>query len=176
MPLVTPQRGITAFPSHAIAVDTFGTLGGAQGYTSSGTYPTADLAIYIPVRVVVSVTVLKIHIGTGTASGNLDVGLYSSTGSRLVSSGTTAITGTGQTVDVTDTSIGRGLYYIAITVDNTTATFARYAPGSVPTPGFGVLVQQLSASGTLPTTATWTNAFVLSFVPYLALLLEGTVA
>jgi hypothetical protein len=50
-----------------------------------------------------------------TASGNMDVGIYDYAGTRLVSSGSTAQSGTSafQDFDITDTLLGPGIFYLA---------------------------------------------------------------
>lgn len=95
----------------------------------SAAYPAANRALFAPVYVHNPITVSKIVAHNGAAvSGNIDVGIYIPneddpiTATRLVSSGTTAQTGTSvrQVFDITDTSLGRGTYYLAVAMDNTT--------------------------------------------------------
>lgn len=95
---------------------------------ASTTYPTANLAIYIPFVIDEPLTVQRLFWANGTvASGNVDIGVYSVDGTRLVSSGSTAQSGPNahQSVDVTDTLLGRGVYYIGVSMDNTTGTLFR---------------------------------------------------
>lgn len=94
-----------------------------------------------------------------TASGNLNLGLYDIAGTRLVVSGSTAQSGTSavQLTNVTDTSVGAGVYYVALVMDGTTGTAFRFAP---PTAGLCACIgiaQQASAFS-LPATATFASA------------------
>jgi hypothetical protein len=176
MALTIPATGVLGDHHHAITVTESGTQNVAATFALAGAWPTSDLAIYVPVRVKRRVVVVKLHVGTGSASGNLDVGVYNESGTRLVSSGTTAQASSGQTVDVTDTTIGPGLYYLALVADNTTGTFNRMAPAAPICVGQGLLSQQLGAGGTLPTTATWAIDQTLAYSPFVAMLLDPTVA
>ncbi len=126
--------------------------------TSSATWPAANRAIYAPVCVQQTVTVKKMALLVATQSGNLDVGIYSETGTRLVSSGSTAVAAAGlQSVDITDTTLSPGVYFLAMCVDNTTAAFTR---GIVPVVAQQIAGVQQQAVGavTLPATATFANA------------------
>lgn len=87
-------------------------------------------------------TVSKIYFRVGTASGNMDVGVYDDNGTRLTSSGSTAVPTAAQTVSLTVPAINLSpgiKYWVAIACDNVTAAFgqpasasaAPLAPGSV---------------------------------------------
>jgi hypothetical protein len=141
--------------------------------SAAAAYPTADLAIYTPVLVMVRVVVLKLFVAVASASGNLDVGLYDAAGIRLVSSGTTAAA-VPFTPDVTDTTIGPGLYYLAVVADNTTVTITRDSDAAPVCAATGLLTEQLGAGGTLPATATWVVPQTLAYYPVVAASL-GTV-
>jgi hypothetical protein len=145
---------------------------------ASAAWPTQYLAIYIPVRVKRRVVVRKLGIANGaTASGNLDLGLYDAIGTRLVSAGSTAQSGTTteQVIDITDTIIGPGLYYLAACMDGTTGTTARYAPTAPYLCSIGVLTEAVG-SVTLPATATWTVNQTLAYYPILYAFTGTTVA
>jgi len=147
--------------------------------SSSAVYPTADLAIYIPVVVAEPVVIRKLATANGTAvSGNLDVGVYDARGTRLVSAGTTAQSGTTteQVIDVTDATIGPGLFYLAVTLDNTTGTFFRGGPVAPLAASIGILSEQLGTGAALPSTATWAVAQALAYIPHIAMLIEATAA
>jgi hypothetical protein len=128
---------------------------------TSTAWPSANHAFYIPWRVPVPVTVYKMATGSGatTGSNNFDVGIYDCFGNRLVSSGATAKGNSVEhIIDVTDTRIGPGLYYLAMSADNT-GNYVMVTPaGTSPVPLqkvrlYGVL-QQASAY-TLPNPATF---------------------
>jgi hypothetical protein len=98
----------------------------------------------------------------GTAvSGNIDVGIYIPdennpvTVTRLVSGGGKAQAGTSakQSYDITDTVLGRGTYYFAMSLDNTTGTLAgpNWASAFV---AAGVGAAVVETAYPLPATAT----------------------
>lgn len=63
------------------------------------------------------------------ANGNLDVGIYTDDGARLVSAGPTAQVGvnTYQVVNIGDITLGPGFYYMAIAMDNIVGTIFQQA-------------------------------------------------
>jgi hypothetical protein len=145
---------------------------GVIGAPVSATYPTASLAMYIPFRITDPLLVTTMFCFNGTVvSGNVDVGIYDIAGTRLVSKGTTAQAGVSaiQTFDITDTLIGAGLFYMAIAVDNITATLYRYAPGGNAQLALVAcgLAQQASAF-VLPATATFAS-YANAYVPFFGL-------
>lgn len=127
---------------------------------SNSSWSAANRAIYVPVRVPFRVTIAQIIIGAGaTASGNFDVGIYTRDGSRLVSSGSTAKGSlTEQVIDITDTDIGPGLYYLAMAADGT-GVYSQYSfLGASPLPlqkarMVGALMEE--SAFPLPATATF---------------------
>lgn len=122
-------------------------------------HPSANRAIYVPFHLTESMTVYKMAIGNGaTVSGNLDLGVYSEAGIKLVSSGSTPQAGTGtlQEVDITDTLLVPGRYYMAIALDNATGTYLAFTDGTLsPYKLFG-MAQQATAFP-LPATATFAS-------------------
>ncbi len=101
----------------------------------------------------------------GTVSGNVDVGVYTSEGTKVVTSGTTAHTGTSTTqiFDITDTLLNPGLYYLACAFDNNTALIAHsgnLAINNARTVG----IRQASSSFVLPTAVTF-EALASAYVP-----------
>lgn len=67
-------------------------------------------------------------INGGSPGGNVDVGVYDSSWNRLVSTGSTAGSGATawQWVNVTDTYLRGGRYYLVCSRDNTTASRLTY--------------------------------------------------
>ena len=139
----------------------------------SGNYPAANRAFYIPFRLDAADTFVKLFVANGaTASGNIDVGVYSESGTRLLSTGSTAQSGTNtlQLFDITDTAFGPGYFYMAIAMDNTTGTVMQSQPGgaaranSIATWG----VKQEASAFPLPATATFANGNAL-FMPLFGL-------
>src|SRR5262245_52265293 len=62
---------------------------------ATNTWPSANLAIYIPVLVQSTMTAYQIVFVVGTQSGNCDVGIYDELGNRIVSKGSTAVAASG---------------------------------------------------------------------------------
>jgi len=138
----------------------------------STAWPSANLAIFIPIRVPSPVMVCKLAMGAGaTAAGNFDMGIYDRFGNLLVSSGATAKSATTeQILDVLDTRIGPGLYYLALSADGTNNYTCWTGNGTAPAP-----VEKARLCGTLematayplPATATFA-ARTTAAIPALA--------
>jgi hypothetical protein len=144
---------------------------------ASTAWPSANLAIFVPVRVPVPVTVCKLAVGAGaTAAGNFDVGIYDSAGNKLVSSGATAKgSSTEHIIDVTDTVIGPGVYYLALAADGTNNYIMVTPAGTSPVPLqktrlYGIVA--MATAYTLPATATFAASTLEPF-PSIAAYLRG---
>ena len=129
------------------------------GGPGSGTIVAANMALFYPFRNPWPITVTKVWVANGAGvSGNWDVAVYDESWARLVSAGTTGQSGANvlQAVDVTDTVIGRGRYYLSIVGSTlTTATYVRSAPAAGILQSLGCLQQDISGIGfPLPATAT----------------------
>lgn len=87
---------------------------------------TANRATYAPCTIPAACTVTGVRIDVLTQSGNISVGLYDESGSRVATSGAVACPAAGvQSVSFTGTySAAAARYYIGFSCDNTTATFA----------------------------------------------------
>ena len=123
----------------------------------AGAWPSANLAIFVPWRVVAPTWARRVWYASGNATGNVDVGIYRDDGSLVVSSGATA-QGSGNVVNfinITDTRIPPGDYFLGISFAsataqpfrNTTALFSRVQG-----------VCQMAAAHPLPATATFAAA------------------
>lgn len=128
-PLLSHHRVTLSTMSLASLAPNFG-----ANTPGSAAWPAANRAIYIPFKVSEPILVKRLFVYNGaTASGNADIGIYSSRAAdrlpdvRLVSAGSTAQAGTSdlQVFDVTDTWLGPGLFYWAFALDNTTGTVTR---------------------------------------------------
>jgi len=132
----------------------------AFGLTNAGTtWPSANLAIYIPFVLQSPITVVKMFVLNDDAvSGNIDVGIYNTDGTRLVSSGSTthADTNAMQVFDVTDTTLAAGYYFFACALDNTTGKLSRWPVPSDRERAMGIHVQ--TSAFALPSTATFAAA------------------
>lgn len=88
-----------------------------------GPADTANKALFVPFYLPTDAVLRRIGWGNGAAvSGNVDAGVYRQDGGRVVSTGSTVQSGTDsiQTVDITDTALAPGLYYMACVISNTT--------------------------------------------------------
>lgn len=90
--------------------------------------PAANRVILVPFSLPVGQTIDRVHFRAGaTRSGHFDVGVYDSSGILLVSKGSTlcsTLTASAvNEVTFTPTALDPGAYFLAFTVDNTTATF-----------------------------------------------------
>jgi len=121
-------------------------------------WPTANLVIYVPVVVLAPITAYQMGIRVVTQSGNLDIGIYDEMGNRLVSAGSTAVAVAGvQAVNITDTPLTPGVYFLALCIDNTTASVGSTGvPTALQLQTFGIQ-QQALGSVTLPNPATFAN-------------------
>lgn len=133
---------------------------------TSAVWPTANRAIYVPFTLDVGVLVTQMFTHNGAAAAdNIDIGIFNSAGTKLVSSGSTAQSGTNtlQIFDVTDTPIGPGYFFMGLAMDGTTGTIFRAAPGSHVLASYGIKTE--TSAFALPATATFSNAAV-AYLPY----------
>lgn len=160
----TKLRGLA--PTRTI--DAFGLYGISNSGTapSSGTFPTANKVFYCPVRTPCPLTVALFYAYNGaTVSGNIEVGLYSIDGVRLATSGSVAQAGTNgaQIFDIADKFVGEGVFYLAVSMDNTTGTLFRTANPALLNAAMGMLVETTVSFG-LP--AIWSpGTMVDAFMP-----------
>lgn len=133
---------------------------------SAAAWPAANLAIYIPFRVAGIAIATKIfwYNGATVGTNSVDVGIYDAQGNKLVSSGSTLTAGVSslQSADITDTTLRRGLYFMAMAVNGTTDTFSRASSVDVRHLR-GVAMYQQATAFNLPTTAVFaavTNAYL----------------
>jgi hypothetical protein len=155
---------ITPWSYQSIGVELFGT---GLATPATNNFVTVNLAVFIPFGVPEAVTITKLFWGNGAAvAGNLDAGIYDTAGNRLVSTGTTAQSGTTtlQVIDVTDTTLARGLYYLAFASD--TSGITQKVIAALPAAGipqsFGLL--QMASAFVLPNPATFAK-YASAFVP-----------
>ena len=85
----------------------------------------------------------------------MDAGVYDEAGSLVVSTGTTTQTTVSvlQAVDVTNTPIGPGIYYVALALDNTTGQIQGNALSAPVARALGA--QEMDSAFVLPSTATF---------------------
>lgn len=149
-------------------------LMGDGGINTSTAWPSANRAILIPFRLPRLMTAYQMSIGAGaTATGNFDVGIYDAAGNRLVSSGSTA---KGNSVEhilnITDTPLGPGLYYMALAANGTN----NYICSTVSSNAAllkAVGVRQASSAFALPSTVTF-ETVASNVIPGIAVYLRST--
>lgn len=147
----------------------------SASFNASGTWPSANRAIYIPFQIETEITAFQMAVYVGTQSGNLDVGIYDVNNVRLVSTGSTAVGAAGiQLLNIADTTLSPGYYYMALCVDNTTAAFRRITQPDVLTLEVtGVQTQDVGAV-TLPNPSVFANP-PTAYLPLLTIATKSTV-
>lgn len=143
---------------------------------ASNAWVTANLAVYIPLVIEETITVVKMSIRNGATmagTNHCDVGIYDSSANgkpfrRLVSSGSTVNTGvsTIQTLDIIDTVLTPGLYYLALALDNNSDHIWGRSNGVSEASGAPMFSQ--SSAFALPATATPVQTTV-GLMPVIAL-------
>ena len=156
---------ISAISSEALGPEFTRAL--ALASPSSSTW-VANLAVFVPFGLSRPFLVREVWWYNGSAAGNnVDVGVYSTAGTRLFSLGSTAsgansavITSSG----MTDFTLGVGDYYMAFACDGTTNDVGAWAPAANNAAAFGV--GEMASAFALPSSATivpLTNALLPHF-------------
>ncbi len=150
---------------------------GLNGYASAAwSGIAANTAVFIPFSVAKRITFTTLFIVNGaTVSGNVDVGIYDSNGTLIVSKGSTAQAGASalQKFTVTSTTIGPGVYYLAVVFDNTTGTIYKTIIGQALRTKLTGMAQMASA---FPLPATVTFATIgQDFVPMVGLSVRSSI-
>src|SRR3972149_8804009 len=169
-----------ASPTVICSVSSPESLGVELGAFSQGLSATALVALnvyYIPFRLAAPMVARQMFIENGgTISGSFDVGIYSQDGSRLVNSPSGSVAHAGgnvlQIVDITDTLLLPGRYYMALVFDNGSALVMRgsFSPTAAVV---GILNQTLGALP-LPATATFAEP-TLGTIPVLGITSKVTI-
>ena len=100
---------------------------------ASAVWPAANRTLYFPFELEQPMLVEQFQWHNGsTVNGNVDMGIYTESGVRLVSTGSTVQAGVSaaQLVDVSDTLLDRGVFYCALAHSSATSTVLRAAVGS----------------------------------------------
>jgi hypothetical protein len=146
-------------------------VGFVWGAIASAVWVSANRALFVPFAIAEPMLAEKMFWANGTVVGtdSIDVGIYTTeaTPVRLVSGGGTLSAGisTVQEVNITDTVLLPGAYYMAMVCNSaTTATFLRWAPGHL---GMCRLagMAEMAAAYVLPSTATLAAISTL-YVPF----------
>lgn len=125
---------------------------------TSNAWSSANRAIYIPIHIAVTTVARRLWLAVGTTGGtnSVDMGIYDSAGNRLVSDGghTVGTASQVQFLNITDTTLQPGAYYIGIAYNGTTAHIMTHnAPNTDEARLVGILQQ--ATAYTLPNPATF---------------------
>jgi hypothetical protein len=131
----------------------------ATAAPASVAHGTANLARFYPFVLSEPIMVVKMWWYNGaTANGNTDIGIYDESGTKLLSMGNTA-QGTInilQEVNVTDTWLGRGRFYMGLSSSSATATYFSNVISVQLSKMLGWA--QMATANVLPATATYAAA------------------
>jgi hypothetical protein len=165
----------TLLPASVIHPESMESLGanwrttGANALTSAGsaTWPADDLALYVPFSLNRPMLAVKVWWFNGATLGaDADVGIYSFDGTRLVSAGATAQSGTNQIqiVDITDTRLGAGDFFMGLSLSVATATVLRSTvTGAYLLRALGMFEE--AGANPLPATATFAT-LTQAYIPF----------
>lgn len=144
-------------------------------FSVAAAWPAANRALYTPFLIETTVTAYKMAFEVGAQAGNCDVGIYDELGNRLVSKGSTAVGAAGlQVIDIADTVLTPGVYYMAMNVDTTTTlTIARVNPQVLLTQ-VGGMQQQAVGAVTLPNPAVFANP-ASAYIPSMSVAFKVTI-
>lgn len=141
---------------------------------ASAAWPAANDALFMPLVLFRPALVKRLFVANGaTAGNNVDMGIYSADGSKIVSIGSTAQAGTSvlQFFDIADTYLSPGQYYLALAFDGTTATIKRISLAVIRLKQMGVM--KMASAFALPAAATFATV-TSSVFPLCGLDLGGT--
>lgn len=126
-------------------------------------WPAANMAFYIPFEVYHTIKLTFAGYRNNTATGNIDLGVYDAHGTRLVSTGSTAIPGSNVLHSVAiSVTLTPGIYYMAMAYDGT-GNISRYASSSTLQRFITTGCYQQASAFPLPATATFatlTNNYI----------------
>jgi hypothetical protein len=167
-------------PAHWHSIDTYSSsiFPANENAQTGDSWPSVNMAIYVPYLVQARGTVRKLwYYSTSTGGGNIDIGLYDATGTRLASSGSTAksLTSAPVVLDVTDVVIGPGIYYVALVASSATSNnFWAWLPSAPMAAAIGVYTE--ASALPLPATATFALTQTLAYVPVMGMFLNTAVS
>lgn len=153
-------------PSVVISAASYEALGGpnlwrliSTSTPGSAVWPAASTMIAYPFSVSQICIAVKMWLQNGaTASGNIDIGLYTDAGTLIVSKGSTAQSGAGtrQDFDITDTALSPGIrYYMGLVMDGILGTAVRAVAGTAASQLAALGVVQVASNFPLVTGVTF---------------------
>lgn len=139
---------------------------------------TANRILYVPFWLDTPATAYQMFWVNGVVAANhVDMGIYNRDGVWLVNAGSTVIGGSNnapQLLDITDTPLSPGEYYMAFWIDSATPTIKIWSIAGRFLASMGCF-ETLSATGGLPTsTATFANCTVTD-IPYIGIALRALI-
>lgn len=165
---------ITSFGYHTLVCDGADIQG--QGAPGSATWPTANRAQYFPFTLEEKETIFQFAWLNGTAvSGNVSVAVYDITKKQLIE-GHTAQAGTSviQLLDIADTTLAAGNYYMGMSMDNTTGQmFRSIQPTAMILQACGVQTQ--TGAYPLPDPAVFAGGLPTLYIPYFGLATKSVI-
>jgi hypothetical protein len=137
--------------------------------TVGAAWPAANLAIYIPFRILTPATATTMFV-THNGGNQIDVGIYDAELNRRVSSGSVApvVVDFLAVVDIADTVLEPGVYYMALALDNNVRSVRRFQPVVGQIYGGAGCAQQ-AAAFPLPAVATPVT-FTQRYIPVFGIL------
>lgn len=148
--------------------------------SSSASFPTANLALFYPFYLNQTIVVTKLFaINGSSASNNIDIGIYNDDGVRIVSTGSTARSGTTaiQSFDITDTTIGPGRFFFAIAQNGGVGSYFAANSSATVAQAWAKMagIYQQTSAFPLPANATFaTYAQTNFYVPFIGLVIAPT--
>lgn len=132
---------------------------GGAGNPAAVAWPTADKALFFPFELFEPTRFVRLYTYNSTVSGNADIGIYTEDGTRIVSTGSVALSGTNTTQSHTiDVTIGPGRFYMGLAHDgvSTSFYFAAAIGGARQHAPRMLGLREMAAAFPLPATATLT--------------------
>ncbi len=161
--IVTPLMVIAGVPE----------VSSVAGVAGAGAWPVANMAFFVPRTTSEALTFKRMALLSGTSAANYDIGIYDTTGKRLVSSGSQVKGITQQAVvyDIIDTLLAAGRYYWALALDSALGDVLRWAVH----PGLNTLigVREMAAAFPLPATAVFSENNARNFIPVIGATLQA---
>lgn len=173
---VTPAPYRLYSPSAISSHDTSWTGAYHTTAATSQAWPAANIAVYLPFSVGTATTVYETWVCTGTLtdSNNIEIGCYNLAGTRLFTTAMT-ITTASDTVNssgMTDYTLDRGSYYMAMSCDGT-RNFLATSQSIGLYQAAGCLEETGLTGATLPATATFAT-YTRAYLPVFGFNLTST--
>lgn len=152
-----PSSFITALSVESVAIELLTVSNQGISSFSSANWPSANQAVFIPFTLRGKIVTSSLFCINGSAnSGNIDIGIYTSDGTKIISTGSTVSAGTQtmQSVGITPLTLGPGVYYMALACSSATNNVRQVAALNA-TRQKAVGIFQQATAFPLPATATF---------------------